>query len=158
MKNELPNIISAMFSVMYPENLSTFKSHFNKLSRHSQRCYDRGNQHLMSCTSSAGRQNGLTGYCFKYIDRSFCPQADDMLQAKLHVTMLHGGTCHYVPGKLHVTMLHGGTCHYVPGKPHVTMLLGGICPLKTFTYGIRLKLSMYAARAIGFTNYKVSIS
>ena len=28
--------------------------------------------------SSAGRQKGLTGYCFKYIDRSFYLQTDDM--------------------------------------------------------------------------------
>ena len=28
--------------------------------------------------SSAWRQKGLTGYCFKYIDRPFCLQSDDM--------------------------------------------------------------------------------
>ena len=29
-------------------------------------------------TSSARRQKGLTGYCFKYIDRPFCLQANDL--------------------------------------------------------------------------------
>ena len=27
---------------------------------------------------SAHRQKGLTGYCFKYIDRPFCLQTDDV--------------------------------------------------------------------------------
>ena len=31
------------------------------------------------CISSAWRQEGLTGYCFKYIDRPFCFRANDML-------------------------------------------------------------------------------
>ena len=29
-------------------------------------------------TSSAGRQKGLTGYCFKFIDRPFCLETDDL--------------------------------------------------------------------------------
>ena len=33
---------------------------------------------ILKKTSSAGRQKGLTGYCFKCIDRPFCLQTDDI--------------------------------------------------------------------------------
>ena len=32
-----------------------------------------------SCISSAWRQMGLTGYCFKFIDRPFCIQGDNLM-------------------------------------------------------------------------------
>ena len=31
-----------------------------------------------TCISSARRQKGLTGFCFKYIDRPFCLQTNDL--------------------------------------------------------------------------------
>ena len=41
----------------------------------------KGNRTGLGCdtiSSSAGRQKGLTGYCFKYIERPFCLQTDVM--------------------------------------------------------------------------------
>ena len=35
---------------------------------------------ISSITSSALRQKGLTGCCFKYIDRPFCLRTDDMFK------------------------------------------------------------------------------
>ena len=33
-------------------------------------------------TSSARRQKGLTGYCFKYIERPLCLQTDEIILSK----------------------------------------------------------------------------
>ena len=56
---------------------------------------------LMQDTLSAQRQRGLNGYCFKYIDRSFCLWTDAVSSAHQHATFLgkKNGRDHHVEEK-----------------------------------------------------------
>ena len=52
--------------------------------------------HFEYSISSVRRQKGLTGYCFKYTDRPFCLQANDLSWSQAGTIL---GRCHKKPSQ-----------------------------------------------------------